>query len=152
MKCRIVEVKDDYLEEALDVVKKTFDEFEANDYSKTGIETFYKFIDINNIKKMLSENLKLLMVESYDRVVGVIGYRDNSHICLLFVDKKHHNQGIAKSLFEKVKKEVSLYTDKITVNSSPYALGFYKKMGFMETDTLREVDGIKFIPMEMKIR
>ena len=65
MKCRIIEVKDDYLEEALDVVKKTFDEFEASDYSKAGIETFYEFIDINNIRKMLNENLKLLMVERF---------------------------------------------------------------------------------------
>ena len=152
VKYRIIEVKEDYLEEALDVVKKTIDEFEAPEYSKEGIEYFYKFIDIDNIKKMLNNNLRLLMVESYDRVVGVIGYRDNSHICLLFVDKKHHHQGIAKALYEKVRKEVQAYTDKITVNSSPYALGFYKKMGFIETNEPQEVDGIKFIPMEISIK
>ena len=152
MKYRIMNVSEDYLEESLDVVKKTFDEFEACDYSKEGVEEFYKFIDIDNIRSLLKGNFKLLMVESYERVIGVMGYRDNCHISLLFVDKKHHHQGIAKTLFEKMKKDVSELTNIITVNSSPYALGFYKKMGFIENGELEIVNGIKFIPMSLNLK
>ena len=40
---------------------------------------------------------------------------------------------------------------EVDENNLP-AINLYKKMGFIETDTLKEIDGIKFIPMEMKIR
>ena len=36
---------------------------------------------------------------------------------------------------------------QITVNSSEYALGVYKKMGFIQMDSLKDEDGIRFIPM-----
>ena len=35
----------------------------------------------------------------------------------------------------------------ITVNASPYAVGFYEKNGFTVLDKEQEADGIRFTPM-----
>lgn len=36
----------------------------------------------------------------------------------------------------------------LTVNSSPYAVEIYKRLGFVSTDVMQEKDGIIFIPMK----
>ncbi|WP_094603611.1 GNAT family N-acetyltransferase [Sporomusa silvacetica] len=40
---------------------------------------------------------------------------------------------------------------EITVNSSPYAVLIYEKMGFVRTDVEQEINGIRFIPMKFNI-
>ena len=36
----------------------------------------------------------------------------------------------------------------ITVNSSPYAVPVYRKLGFVETDTEQLADGMRYTPMK----
>ena len=84
------------------------------------------------------------------RVVGSIPTRRPCHIALLYVDKKHHRRGIAKGLY---KTALDYYMEnstvaEMTVNSSPYALEIYRRLGFVETDTQQTVNGICFIPMK----
>lgn len=85
------------------------------------------------------------------RIVGVIAVRGCNHICLFFVDKEFHGQGIARNLFELVKKNLSV-GDKvekvITVNASPYAVKIYEKLAFNVVDNEQEKDGIRFTPMK----
>ena len=68
-----------------------------------------------------------------DTIIGIMTMRKESHVMLVFVDAKHHKQGVVRKLFEHIFKEIvldnSAITD-ITVNSSPYAVGFYKHLGF----------------------
>jgi predicted GNAT family N-acyltransferase len=40
----------------------------------------------------------------------------------------------------------------VTVNSSPYAVEFYHKMGFVNLSDEIEKDGIRFTPMRMELR
>ena len=42
--------------------------------------------------------------------------------------------------------------DMLTVNASPYAVGFYHKMGFTDLRGETEADGIRFTPMELRIK
>ena len=46
-----------------------------------------------------------------------------------------------KQLFRTVRIE------KMTVNSSPYAVPIYHKLGFKETDSEQIVNGLRYIPM-----
>ena len=39
----------------------------------------------------------------------------------------------------------------ITVNSAPFAIGFYHKIGFKDTGKEQTVDGIRFLPMQLSI-
>ena len=150
------EIKQEELPETLNLVRKVFDEFEAPYYSEEGIASFYKFIDINNMSEQYS-NGSLYFYGCFvnDIIVGMIAIKDFIHISLLFVDKQYHKQGIARSLFNNIiqickEKNPSLKT--ITVNSSPYAVEFYHKLGFSNVSSEQVVDGIKFTPMELNLR
>lgn len=148
----IEEIKIKDLEETLKMVEDTFIKFDAKDYTKEGIENFLKFINYKSIKNSLSKNMRMFVAKKNKKVIGVIGYRDNSHINLLFVSEKYHYNGIARNLvnlaFKKCKK-IKIKT--ITVNSTPYAHNAYLKLGFIDKDKIQEVDGIKFYPMYMDI-
>ena len=48
-------------------------------------------------------------------------------------------------VLEELKKDKSL--TQITVNSSPYAVKVYERLGFMKTGEQQEKNGILFIPM-----
>jgi ribosomal protein S18 acetylase RimI-like enzyme len=84
-----------------------------------------------------------------DAVCGVIAVRPPAHLSLLFVDSRCHNQGIARAMFEYALFRLS--GTEMTVNSSPYAVGFYRKMGFVETDREQTVNGIRFVPMKRSL-
>lgn len=152
LKYKIEELKLDNLEETLKVVEITFMKFVAPDYTEEGIRNFLKFINYDSIKENLSKNMKMYIAKIDEKIVGVIGYRDNSHINLLFVLDKYHYNGISKSLYnlfvENCKK---IGTERITVNSSPYAHDIYLKFGFIDDNKMQEVDGIKFYPMHKDI-
>lgn len=134
------------LTEALSLVWRVFNEFEAPDYTKKGMEEFYKSIHDR------SYLLKLCIYGAFmeNQLVGVIATRnEGTHIALFFVDGKYHRQGIGKKLFQTVLKDC--HSDKMTVNSSPYAVPVYHKLGFCDIDTEQTVNGLRFIPMELKI-
>lgn len=142
------------LKDVLKLIKTVFMEFEAPDYSQEGVQTFLNFIELDSIQKMIDDgNLKCWVCLKDKKIVGVMASRNQSHICMLFVDKTYHKMGIAKQLFEEFSQDVKRNSAKrlLTVNSSPYAVGFYHKVGFKDTDNELEKDGIRFVPMEMSI-
>ena len=129
------------IESALNMVWKVFLEYEAPDYTQEGIDEFYKSIHDENYLSMLS----VYGAFSNGELVGVIATRNNGkHIALFFVEGRYHCQGIGKQLFQTVR------TDKMTVNSSPYAVPVYMKLGFESVDTEQSVNGLRFIPMELQ--
>ena len=149
---KIEELKLDKLEEVIKVIEITFLKFEAPDYSKEGVENFFKFANYETIKENLNKNMKMYVAKVNEKIVGVIGYRDNSHINLLFVLEEYQHNGIAKALYNLVIRNCkNADTKRITVNSSPYAHNVYLKFGFIDRDEMQEVDGIKFYPMYKEI-
>lgn len=154
MNFEVRNMKKEELSTVLALVKRVFDEFEAPDYSEEGIENFYKFACKENLEPKLNENFRIKVTVIENQIVGMIGYRDYSHVALLFVDKEFHKLGIAKNLFMEMMVDCMKNNEnleKITVNSSPYGLGFYKKMNFIQLGEQKEVDGIKFYEMEKRI-
>lgn len=141
----IREIRQDEIEKALSLVWKVFQEYEAPDYTKEGTEEFYKSI---HDESYLSE-LCCYGAFTHDELVGVIATRNNgTHIALFFVDGKYHRQGIGRQLFQTAQRAND--SDKMTVNSSPYAVPVYHKLGFKDTDTEQTVNGLRFTPMELK--
>lgn len=134
----------------IDVVRKlvldTFIEFEAPDYSEEGIQSFKDFIFDD--EKFL--NLKINVIEIDDKIVSMIAIRNRTHIALLFTNKDFHKKGLARKLFNDFKSSLK-DGDKITVNSSPYAVEVYKKLGFKIVEPEQTVDGIRFTKMMMEI-
>lgn len=151
----IIKLNEKNIKEALDLIWSVFQEFEAPIYSKEGIEEFKRFIEYDSIiEKFDKGELHFWGYMANGRLKGVIATRDINHICMLFVNKKYHKQGIARSLFDSVKYECTSQhnINKITVNSSPYALEVYHHLGFFDTDTEQVVNGIRFTPMSYLLK
>jgi predicted GNAT family N-acyltransferase len=63
-------------------------------------------------------------------------------------------QGVGRRLMEYVLDYVKNEEGHkmLTVNAAPYAVGFYHKLGFVDTGTEQLSDGIYYTPMEISIR
>ena len=140
---------------AIKLAWETFERFDAPDYSQEGIENFHKFVNDDMLRKMfVAGHYQLFVAMDGDRCVGIISLREKTHISLLFVDGDYHGNGVASALI----KYVSIYgkneegIDKLTVNAAPYAVGFYHKRGFRDLGPETVADGIRFTPMELKLR
>jgi GNAT superfamily N-acetyltransferase len=151
----IIKLQKNDIRNALDLVWRGFQEFEAPDYSKQGIEEFRKFISYNSIIKQFdTEELYFWGCINNDDLTGVIATRGINHICMMFVNKEYHRQGIARRLFKTV-EEICKSQDnisKITVKSSPYAIEVYHHLGFLDTDEELTVNGIRFTPMSYLVK
>ena len=77
--------------------------------------------------------------------------RGEAHICLVFTHHAYHRRGIATGLFQRLVEDVRQEDPeltRLTLNSSPYGLPFYHRMGFRDTDVEKTINGIRFTPME----
>ena len=134
-------------EGALSLIWNVFQEYEAPDYSQEGSDEFHKSLQSPTFLSMLT----FYGAFCGDKLVGVIATRkEGSHIALFFVDGKYHRKGIGRRLFQTVLGKCS--ADTMTVNSSPYAVPVYHRLGFIDVDNEQVVNGIRFTPMEHKVR
>ena len=139
---QIREIKKGEIGKAVDLIWETFLKFEAPDYQKEGVESFRIFIEDD---KSLSQ-LTFFGAYDSDALIGAAAIRpDEGHICLFFVKDSRHRQGVGRALWEHMLKECKCRA--FTVNSSPYAVGFYHRLGFADTAKEQLCDGIRFTPM-----
>jgi GNAT superfamily N-acetyltransferase len=131
---------------ALELIWNVFNEFEAPEYSNEGIKTFEKFIRDNDAIALL----EIYGAFEHDNLLGVIAVRGKNHIAMFFLRKQYHRKGIGRKLFEYALQNCD--SDSITVNSSPYAVPIYQRLGFVNTNEEQTVDGIRFTPMLYAIR
>lgn len=73
----------------------------------------------------------LLAVDAEDRPLGFM-LLDGSHMEALFIDPEVHGQGIGRQLVEHALAEHSPLTTDVNAQNAQ-ALGFYLRMGFVET-------------------
>ncbi|MGI6153502.1 MAG: GNAT family N-acetyltransferase [Christensenellaceae bacterium] len=146
--CRLQ--KADELDEAMVLVQRVFDLFEAPEYSDRGKREFYSYIRPENIFRNIRQGA--LFVWGYyqaSQMLGVIAIRPPCHISLLFVDEQHHRQGIGRALFDAALSycQVRFVCQECTVHSSPYAQNIYKKLGFTDAGPKTTENGLHYIPM-----
>lgn len=140
--------------QAMSLAWYVFNEFDAKDYTERGIESFWEFITDNTLHRMFLLG-SYMAFGAYDgnKLIGIITLRNETHISLLFVHPDYHKHGVGRQLMnclcEYVKDEEGY--NYITVNSAPYAVGFYHKLGFEDTGSEEVSDGITYIPMKLKL-
>ncbi len=139
---------------AMQLAWDTFLVYEAPEYDPEGVKNFHDFVKGDELHNMfvLGEYLAWGAFDANDVIVGILGIRKHWHISLLFVEPSLHHQGIATALLnrafsEATKEGVSL----LTVNSSPYAVEFYHKIGFNSLDREKTTDGIRYTPMSIEL-
>ena len=139
----IKKIDEAQIADAIDLIWTTFLQFEAPDYSEEGIKSFKDFIENRDIINTLE------FWGAYDSLLlkGVIATNENrKHICCFFVKAEYHRQGIGRKLWEYLLENSK--SEVITVNSSPYAVPVYHRLGFVDTDTEQLADGKRYTPMK----
>lgn len=150
----IRKIKENEVEQALSLAMEVFMQFEAPVYKPEGVETFKKDVIEND---EFIENCKKGICPIYaafdnNKIVGIIGMRaTKTHINLVFTKKEYHHRGIATAIFNFLLNDLLAENPdlkEITLNSSPYGLGFYKHIGFIALSDEQELNGIRFTPMK----
>ncbi|WP_170860405.1 GNAT family N-acetyltransferase [Duganella sp. CF458] len=86
-------------------------------------------------------------------LAGVAAVRDNTHLFSLYVGSPWHGQGVGRRLWEVVRDDALARGNpgSFTVNSSTFAEGMYRHLGFAATGPVAEMHGIRFIPMRLEL-
>lgn len=139
--------------EALSLALEVFMQFEAPDYKPEGVEKFKRNIIENDefIAKCKSSACPVYAAFDNGKIIGLIGMRESrTHINLVFTKKEYHRQGVATAVFKYLLQD-NPGLSEITLNSSPYGLPFYLKLGFVPQSEELEQDGIRYTPMKYKV-
>lgn len=139
---------------AMQLAWDTFLVYEAPEYEPEGVEHFHEFVKGEELRTMfdLGDYYAWGAFDEDDVIVGVLGIRKHWHISLLFVEPRLHHQKIATSLLKQAFWEAAEQgVTEMTVFSSPYAVGFYHKMGFTDIDREKTTDGIRYTPMHIEL-
>lgn len=140
---KIEKIRYNQYKNAISLIWEVFLDYTAPDYTEKGVETFRNLINDNEVIK----SLDFLCAFEENKLIGLLATKNkNKHICFFFIKSEFQNKGIGKALWKTL---LDTTTNTIfTVNSSPYAVPIYHKLGFVSTDTEQEYDGIRFTPME----
>ena len=139
---QIETIAQENLAQALALVERVFTQFDAPDYLPEGTVSFRAFL--HDPEALALHVFYGAYVE--DQLVGVLATRGNSHIAQFFVEPCFQRQGVGRALFQAANDACLL--DEMTVNSSPYAIEIYKKLGFHALSEEQLKDGIRFTPMK----
>lgn len=127
---------------AMDLAWRVFQRFEAPEYGPEGIRTFRAYLED---RAAVSE---LTVYGAFDgrTLMGMLAVQENGpHIVLFFVDPVWHRKGVGKALFRRFLTDSG--PRQVSVNSSPYAVDIYRRLGFFPTAPEQCTDGIRYTPM-----
>jgi len=126
----------------LDLVMRGFDELVRPDFSDEGVSEFTRAATAFVLERPAGHHITV--AEGDGKLVGMIDVRDGSHICLFFVDADSRGCGIGRELLGSAAQAGSA---TLTVNSSPWAVPVYERLGFAATGPEIERNGIRAVPM-----
>ena len=131
--------------------RQRLDSCHAYDYTEEGIRNFYDFItDEHLYKSFLQGRYQMMVALDGERVIGAASVRNYNHLSLLFVDEEYHHRGIGRDLMRRMceylkKEEGERY---MSLKAAPYAVEFYRKLGFHAVHEEEAFSGIRVTPME----
>lgn len=136
---------------AMKMIWKTFMKFEAKDYTQEGIKNFFEFITDDDLyNSFLKGEYQMMVALDQGRIVGAGSIRSFNHLSLLFVDEEYHHKGIGASLIKRLCRYLEFEEGEryMSLKAAPYAVGFYRKLGFRAVAPEEHYSGIRVTPME----
>lgn len=125
--------------------------FVSPDYTEEGVKEFFEFITDDDVYiAFLRGTYRVLVALDGDKIIGVASLRNMNILSLLFVDAEYHRKGVGRILVELMGDYVRRNNNEFffRVKASPYAVNFYKSVGFYATGDEQERGGIRVTPME----
>jgi len=109
-----------------------------------------------NERARIREGKRYHVAEMDGRIVGVVATRDDSHVFRLFVGRRWRGLGIARRLLDRAVADCRRRagTQTITLNASAFAVGAYRRLGFVSKGRLipRGPGGVVAMPMVLELR
>ncbi|RGN40427.1 GNAT family N-acetyltransferase [Bacteroides oleiciplenus] len=113
------------------------------DFDEQGLESFKSFVN----DKEVVNRLVIYGAFDGDNLVGVLATKnEGEHISLFFIKKEYHRKGIGRKLFDALIGDDPV--SGMTVNSSSYAVPFYRSLGFREVKEPQVTNGLRYVPMK----
>ncbi|HEX3901338.1 MAG TPA: GNAT family N-acetyltransferase [Polyangia bacterium] len=139
---------------ASDLVMRSYLAATTTDDSAEGVAEFTRYAAADSISRRMGEGSVVVVGFLGTVAVGVVELRKPGHIGLLFISPGHQKSGVGRLLCEAAIEAFARMLPrppKVTVNSSPGAVAFYEKVGFLIAGALTELKGIRFVPMEREL-
>ena len=136
---------------AMQMIWRTFLQFEGKDYTEEGVKNFFDFITDDNLYvAFLRGEYQMMVALDGERIIGAGSVRNRNHLSLLFVGENYHRMGVGRRLMDSLctylKEEAG--ERYISLQAAPYAVNFYKKLGFHMVSPEEEISGIRVTAME----
>ena len=132
--------------ECLDLVWQVFSEHESPLFAPEASAEYKKIIEETRDKN----NIVFYAALENDKVIGVLGMRENNHIGYFYIHTEYHRRGIGKSLFKLMQND---YERRVfTVNAMPTGVNAYSALGFEQTGELENRSGIITTPMRYRVK
>jgi GNAT superfamily N-acetyltransferase len=123
------------------------EKFIAREYSAIGARNLLDSMTFEQIARRIAEGYRYHVAEETGAMIGVIGIRDQSHVFHLFVAEDCHSKGIGRRLWETAREATRAGTERFTVNSSRFAIPFYRRLGFVENGPPQTLNEVLCFPM-----
>ena len=136
---------------------------EPADYKNTELMTMRSFFNkygpganehfliriIRESKDYLPQISRIAEVDG--KIVGVGSVRSGNRLSLLFVAKEFHKYGIGTELIDRLCRYLRdiCHENSMIVKAAPYAVEFYKKIGFLPLEPEKNISGIRVTTMEL---
>jgi ribosomal protein S18 acetylase RimI-like enzyme len=147
-----------------EMVRRSFLECVAHTYRPRGVRCFLRANSPRGMLRRLRRGQTLLaafgvppaaathrdLQSTGESILGLVVARKGNHISLLFVEPAVHRRGVGRRLFEAAladmrQREPRLHC--VTLNSSEWALPFYRALGFQAVGSPGYKRGMKVTPM-----
>lgn len=137
-----------------ELVGRVFDAFVAADFTPQGVMEFRNFIAPEKMAARMAAESTVYVAHSGEALAGMVELNHPEHIALLFVDQAYQGQGVARALLGLCISEARLHQPglpEMTVNASLYAVEAYRRLGFERTGAEQEKNGLRFVPMRLRL-
>lgn len=134
-----------------DLIRPLAEQYIAHEFSPEGAGILLASMDAAAIEGYFAAGYEYHVAEEDGVLVGVVGVRDNSHLYHLFVADEFRGRGFARELWRVARDacRAAGNVGEFTVNSSGFAVGMYRKFGFVETSPPETRNGVTSIPMKL---
>ncbi len=135
---------------AMQMIWRTFLKYDGIDYTDEGIKNFFDFITDDDLHAAFLKGEYQMMVALKDgEVIGAGSLRNRNHLSLLFVDGDHHHRGVGSAILIRLCDYLKCEAGErcMSLKAAPYAVDFYKKLGFHTVRPEEEHSGIRVTSM-----
>jgi GNAT superfamily N-acetyltransferase len=119
-----------------------------------GAEKFFEATSAEAIAGYIgSPRYDYWVAESADRLAGAAALRDRKHLYHLVVAASHQRRGVGRRLWSTMQANALAAGNpgEFTVNASLYGAPVYQRFGFVPTGEQATVNGVVFVPMQLRI-